>query len=66
MTETVWLSSKSWTGVNIIGASLSEPHLGPYSGYGLYRGILPNAHARSLRGEFKGQSRQRASHSERY
>ena len=25
-------------------------------------GILPNAHARSLRGEFKGQSRQSESH----
>ena len=46
----------------IIGASLSEPHLGTYSGCGLCHimmaYVLPNAHARSLRGEFKGQSRQ--------
>ena len=38
---------------SFIGASLSEPHLGPYSGCGLCGGgyisyVLPNAHARRL------------------
>ena len=45
---------------SVIGASLSEPHLGPYSGCGLCHimvvvynksYVLPNAHARSLCGQ---------------
>ena len=50
---------------------LGEPRLGPYSGCSLCHIIigisyvLPNAHARSLRGEFKGQSSQDGEESHR-
>ena len=46
----------------VASARHNAEHLSSNNGNGGISYVLPNAHARSLRGEFKGQSRQSESH----